>query len=108
MADSRKILKELKKSLQNALGDLILEVILFGSYSINTESKFSDLDVLVITKTVFNWKEKNLVRGICYNFSVDNDILIDSKIISQQEIDQEYWGKHPLITDALKTGVYAD
>ena len=108
MANSRKILTELKKSLQRNLGSQIQDVILFGSYSKNQQSKYSDLDVLIVTKNICGWKERNLIRGICYDHSVDNDILIDSKIISQHEIEQEFWGKHPLIKDALKTGVYAE
>jgi len=108
MADSRLILTELKKSLQIVLGDQIQEVILFGSYSKNQESIYSDLDLLIVTKNICDWKEKNLIREVCYDYSVDYDVLIDSKIISQKEIDKEYWGKHPLIIDVLKTGVYAE
>jgi hypothetical protein len=33
---------------------------------------------------------------------------VDSKIISQYEIENSFWGKHPLITDALKSGIYAE
>jgi hypothetical protein len=33
--------------------------------------------------------------------------LIDSKILSKPEIETKFWGKHPLITDALAYGIYA-
>jgi len=108
MSDKVEIINQLKKNLKTVLGDKIQKVILFGSYSRNEETEFSDLDVLIVTNGILPWKEKNIVRDICYDISVDFEILVDSKIISEEEIAGKFWGKHPLITDALKTGIYAE
>jgi predicted nucleotidyltransferase len=108
MSEPIKILNQLKKNLKEVLGNRIQKVILFGSWIKNEENEYSDLDVLIVTDKIFSWKEKNIIRDICFDISVDYEILVDSKIISQEEIDTKFWGKHPLITDALKSGVYAD
>ncbi|WP_372935001.1 nucleotidyltransferase domain-containing protein [Mariniphaga sediminis] len=108
MSEPIKILNQLKKNLKEVLGNRIQKVILFGSWIKNEENEYSDLDVLIVTDKFFSWKEKNIIRDICFDISVDYEILVDSKIISQEEIDTKFWGKHPLITDALKSGVYAD
>jgi predicted nucleotidyltransferase len=107
MLDKIEIINRLKKSLKLVLGDKIRDVILFGSYLRNEENEFSDLDILIVTNSILSWEEKSIARDVCADLSIDNDVLIDSKIISQHEIKNNFWGKHPLITDALKAGAYA-
>ncbi|SHJ34772.1 Nucleotidyltransferase domain-containing protein [Tangfeifania diversioriginum] len=107
MADKIEILNQLKKNLKATLGSKIQKVILFGSYLRNEETAYSDLDVLIVTNNIPTWKEKNTIRDICFDISVDYEIMVDSKIISQKEIDNKFWGKHPMITEALNKGVYA-
>lgn len=107
MTDKIKIINQLKKNLEAVLGNQIQKVILFGSYLRNEETEYCDLDVLIVTDKMIPWQQKNLIRDVCSDISLDYEILVDSKIISQEEIDSKFWGKHPLITEALKTGVYA-
>ena len=97
----------LKQKLTDVFGDNIHDVVLFGSQSRNKQNHFSDYDILIVIKHGYTWKEKNTIRDICYDISVDNDILIDSKIISLPDIENKIWGKHPLITDAIKYGIHA-
>ena len=85
----------------------ISDVVLFGSQAKNKATKYSDYDILIITTDVFTWQERGRVRDLCYEVSLEFDILIDSKIISKPEIETKFWGKHPLITDALAYGIYA-
>lgn len=106
MSDKIEIINRLKRNVKSVLGDKIRDVILFGSYLRNEENEFSDLDVLIVTNNILSWEEKNIVRDVCADLSIDNETLIDSKIISRQEIEKNL-GKHPIITDALKEGVYA-
>ncbi len=108
MSEKIKILNQLKKDLKDVLGESIIQVILFGSWLRNEGNAWSDLDVLILTDETLSWKEKSIVRDVCYNISVDYEILVDSKIISEKEIKNTIWGKHPLITDALKSGIYAE
>ena len=73
----------------------------------NTETKYSDFDILIVTKDNFTWQERGLIRDLCYEVSLEFDILIDSKIISRPDIETKFWGKQPLITDAINYGIYA-
>ena len=108
MSDKIEILNHLKRNLQKVLGNKIQKVILFGSWIRNEENEYSDIDVLIVSDKILSWREKNLIRDVCFDLSVDYEILVDSKIISQEEIENKFWGKHPLITDALEKGVYAE
>ncbi len=108
MSEKIKILNLLKKKLKTVLGDKILQVILFGSLLRNEGNDLSDLDVLIVTNETLTWKEKSMVRDVCYDISVNFEILVDSKIVSKNEIDSSFLGKHPLVTNALDSGIYAE
>lgn len=107
MTKKYRILQSVKTRLETVFTNRISKVVLFGSQAKNKEKKDSDYDILIITTDTFTWQERDGIRDICYEISLDNDILIDSKIISQIEIDSSIWGKHPLITDALNYGIIA-
>jgi len=101
------ILQQLKSELIANYADEIQDVILFGSYAKNTQTIDSDFDILIVLKNQFNWITKNKIRDICYDVSLENDILIDSKIVSTVDLNSLFWGKHPLFTDAIKFGIHA-
>jgi predicted nucleotidyltransferase len=108
MTRKNRILQTLKSHLKSVFDDRISEVILFGSQAKNTAKRYSDFDILIVTCDTFTWQERRKVRDLCYEISLECDILIDSKIISKPEIETKFWGKHPLITDALSYGIYAE
>lgn len=107
MTKKNKILQSVKTLLKSAFSNRISDVVLFGSQAKNTANKYSDFDILIVTTDIFTWQERDKVRDICYDISLEYDIIIDSKIISEIEIETKFWGKHPLITDALSYGIYA-
>jgi uncharacterized protein len=107
MTKKNKILQDLKIRLNSVFESRISEIVLFGSQAKNSANKNSDFDILIVTTDLFTWQERGLIRDICYEVSIEYNILIDSKIISQLEIETKFWGKHPLITDALNYGIYA-
>jgi uncharacterized protein len=107
MTKKSRILQSIKKSLKSTYNERIVDVVLFGSHAKNTANKNSDFDILIVTRDPFTWQERGIIRDLCYEVSLEFDILIDSKIISQSEIETKFWGKHPLITDALAYRIYA-
>jgi predicted nucleotidyltransferase len=107
MTKKNNILQNIKVRLNSVFNDRVADVVLFGSQARNTSNKDSDYDILIVTSDQFTWQERGQIRDLCYEVSLDFDILIDSKIISRSEIDTKFWGKHPLITDALAYGIYA-
>ena len=100
------ILKAVKSRLKEELGDDLSKVILFGSRINKKANEFSDFDVLIILNTPVHWTTKNLIRDICYEISLKNDVFIDSKIIYAADLETKFWGKHPLFTDAIKNGIH--
>lgn len=107
MTKKYRILQSVKLRLESVFRSRISKVVLFGSQAKNTANKNSDFDILIVTSDLFTWQERGQIRDICYEISLENEILIDSKIISQTDIETKFWGKHPLITDALVDGIYA-
>mgnify|MGYP002636134132 CR=1 FL=1 len=107
MTKKNRILQNIKIRLKSVFYSRIADVILFGSQAKNTANEISDFDILIVTSDLFTWQERGMVRDLCYEVSLDFDILIDSKIIAQTEIENKFWGKHPLITDALNFGIHA-
>ena len=106
MKDSVIILKDLKKLLVNNLGSNINEVILFGSYASGKSRKNSDFDILIILKLDYNYLYKRKIRDLCYEISLKYDVLIDSKIISLNDLKSSE-GKHPIYQDAINKGIHA-
>jgi predicted nucleotidyltransferase len=100
------IIKDLKKLLVKNLGDDIDKVILFGSYAINQNNNYSDIDILIILKSDYDYAYKRKIRDLCYEISLKYDVLIDSKIISIKDLDTPE-GKHPIYQDAINQGIYA-
>ena len=107
MIKNLKILSILKQRINQHQPALVKDVILFGSQVKGQANNKSDFDVLIITLNKIDWRTKKLIRDICYELSLENEIFIDSKIVSDYELKNNFWGKHPLYTDALNQGVYA-
>lgn len=80
--------------------------MLFGSQINGKSNQFSDYDVLIVPNQKLNWTQRREIADVCAEISVENDILIDYKIVSKEEIEHEPIGFHPLITNALRNGIH--
>ncbi|MFP4025673.1 MAG: nucleotidyltransferase domain-containing protein [Thiohalospira sp.] len=107
MIDHQKIISTIKQRINENHPGLVDDVILFGSRVTGKPTIDSDYDVLIITNEKITWRTKDAIVDICYDISLKYDILIDSKIISTFELNNRFWGKHPLYTDAIKDGIHA-
>ena len=107
MKNKYQIISILKQKLDGQLPGLIKDVILFGSQVKGNSTADSDYDILIITNDTVNWKTKDIIMDICYEVSLDYEIFIDSKIISENDLNNSFWGKHPLYTDAINYGIHA-
>ncbi|MFC2087155.1 nucleotidyltransferase domain-containing protein [Bacteroidota bacterium] len=106
MKKQQKIAEYIKKTLLKHLGDEIRDVILFGSSAENKNTSESDIDILVILRNPYDWKMKREVRDICYEVTLQYDISIDTKIISEYELNRTLKGIHPLYRDAITKGIH--
>ena len=107
MSDQLDIIKELKVLLTQKAGEDIKDVVLYGSQIQNNRNEESDYDVLIVLNKKYNWPERRTIRDVCYEISLKYDIIIDSKIISIQELQSSLLKNHPLYRDALNQGLYA-
>jgi uncharacterized protein len=107
MNDYLKLLNELKILLIQRIGNDIRDIILFGSHIYGTNDNDSDYDILIVLNRRYTWPEKRIIRDICYEISLQHDIIIDSKIISYEELQNSPLKHHPLYNNAIKQGIYA-
>ncbi len=101
----KKILRELKKGLAEIYGEQLKAVILFGSYARgDARPPDSDIDVLIVLKGEFNyWKTDNLSAEFVANLSLENDILISTKLVSEKKYNESQW---PLYINIRKEGLF--
>ena len=107
MPDRIDIIKELKVLLTLKAGEDVKDVVLYGSQIQDKRTEESDYDVLIVLNRKYSWPERRDLRDICYELSLKYDIIIDSKIISIQELQSSPLKNHPLYQDALSQGIHA-
>lgn len=107
MTKQQHILELLRCRLIGENKPSIADIVLFGSQMKGNSNQFSDYDILIVPDQKLNWTQRREIADVCAEISVENDILIDFKIVSKEEIEHEPIGFHPLIADALKYGIHA-
>lgn len=106
MAESLRIVSELKSLLALRFEDKLRQVILFGSHAYGGAKEFSDYDVLIILKEKPDWKLKREISDLCYEIDLKYDVFIDAHILGEEELNT-LRGKQPIFQKALKKGIYA-
>lgn len=98
------LLNEIKEKLQSVFPEIIEKVVLFGSHAKGKADEDSDYDILIIVKRNYDWKLKNKLIDLIYDFDLKYDILTDIKIISKEELNT-IKGKQHFIQDAFEFGI---
>ena len=101
-----KILKDLKKSLLEHLGENLSDIILFGSQLSDSTNPESDYDILIVVKNKPAWKLEREISDICYEIDLKYGILTDTHILSETELNTPR-GKQPVFVKALNQGFHA-
>lgn len=97
----------IRTKLSSEFGSEIKDVVLFGSRAKGDSTVNSDYDILIIlNKKDYNWKYKYLINEVIYDIELENDIIIDSHILSEHEVNNTLRGSQPIFTNALENGVY--
>ena len=104
MSEKTIILQDLKKELSNSFGSNLVNIFLFGSQAMNTETPDSDYDILILLKTKKDWRTKDQIIDICYDIDLKHDILIDPHILSEEELTT-IRGKQPIFINAMLNGI---
>jgi uncharacterized protein len=105
MESEIQVIQDLKTKLRLELGERIKDVILFGSRSKGMAEEYSDYDVLIILELKPDWTQKRKISEICYEIELQYNILIDSHLISQPELNT-LRGKQPIFQRAIRKGIY--
>ena len=80
MQDVNNILKRLKSDLKSALEDKIGDLILFGSYSRGDNTKYSDIDLLILVNSRLTRDETRKIDDLIASYSLENDIVISGLV----------------------------
>ena len=86
-AEEKIVLKQLKAELRQTLGNLLIELKLFGSKARGDDTSDSDIDVLVIV-TNYDWHICDIVYDIATDISLQADLCISPKVLSKNIFDQ--------------------
>jgi len=100
------ILQDLKTHLIKNLGDIVIDVILFGSQATKNSTEFSDYDILIILNSEYSGEDENRILDLCYDIDLKYDILLDVHILSKSELNSVR-GRQPVFSKAIKSGIYA-
>jgi predicted nucleotidyltransferase len=98
-----RILKTLRQSFSQVLGDRLEEMFLFGSWARDEARPESDIDVLVVVRGPFDYGD--LVRRtspIVSALSLENDIVISRAFVSRERFEHE---QSPFLLNVRREGV---
>lgn len=86
-----KIVNKFKKDTQEILQDNLYREYLFGSYSKENYSSQSDIDILIIVKSL-NSMIRNRISALSSEYSLDNNVIISPilKDINTWEKNKKY------------------
>jgi predicted nucleotidyltransferase len=97
-----KLLSEISDQLRKG-GFNIVGLYFFGSRANNTFNQDSDYDIAIILKEEVDWRVKDKVRGVVYEIMLEHDIIIDSHIYTEKEIELS---ETPLRETIKSDGIY--
>lgn len=102
-----KVLQAAKAQLVATFGDIIKDVILFGSRAWGKPKPWSDYDFVVVLKGEYDWRMEQKIRYAMYSMDDEYDILTQTLVISENELASSLRGKQPIFQKALSQGIYA-
>jgi predicted nucleotidyltransferase len=101
--DTRVVVAELKRELEELYGGRLSRAILFGSQARSEATADSDIDVLIVLKGSFSPREeRRRTLGAIAELSLKHDVLIADVIASE---DDYLLGTAPLYAAARREGL---
>jgi predicted nucleotidyltransferase len=99
----KKILKDLKQGLGRIYGDDLESVILYGSQARGDASSDSDIDVLVVLKSDFDYGEMlDLSSDLVATLSLEKDVVISRAFVSREEFERK---QSPFLMNVRREGI---
>lgn len=107
---NRKLISQKDKLILSKTKNLISKefpiekIIFFGSRAKGKAKKFSDYDILIITKNDLNWQQKRRISDMTLNIDLEFDVITDLKVYSKNEIENSILGQTPFMQNVLSEG----
>lgn len=95
-----KIVRAFADELLRQLGDQIYEIIWYGSTARGDAEEGSDIDVAVICQRD-DFAVEDRVWSIAHETSLEHNVLIDAKVISQERFYGE-WGRLSYLAEDIQ------
>lgn len=101
--DTQNTLDEYKKRLEQALGDRLTQVFLYGSRSMGTHHPHSDIDVLCVLRGPFDYGRMiEETSEITSEISLKHDVVLSRTFVSEQDYQNR---DLPFIMNVRKEGI---
>jgi uncharacterized protein len=95
--------ERLKRILARDFG--LVKLVLFGSKARGDSHRESDIDVLVVLRDEFDWRTKHAIYDVCFDISLEYEVLLQPTIYSQARYDDSLIRATPLYQNVLEEGV---
>ena len=100
--NEKKALDALKKELKNRYE--LIDFKIYGSKARGSDSPESDIDVMIILKTMTQPLESE-IDDLIFEINLENDCLITALYFSQEEIEEGPLSESPLYRKILQEGI---
>jgi len=101
--EDRILINTLKNILRANFGSNIISIHCYGS-RITSGNKDSDFDILILTEKLLNWKEQRKIKNAVYDYGIENDLVFDPKIFSNNEFENKL-SFLPFVQNVKATGI---
>ena len=98
-----KIIFLVKQWFTEQYQDNLESIILYGSQARDDAKEYSDIDILVVLKKAFNYREEiEKTSHFIADLSLENDTVISRAFISNQRFHEE---NNPFVLNVRKEGI---
>ncbi|MFQ6063247.1 MAG: nucleotidyltransferase domain-containing protein [Methanosarcinales archaeon] len=101
--DKKEIAKQFAKEVSKKFRDHIISIILFGSVAKGEDNKYSDIDILVLSKNPYLIRKE--FSKIIVDFLEKYGELIESLILEEKDLTRNMELGMPIIDDIKKSEV---
>jgi predicted nucleotidyltransferase len=98
--------EEAIRALKKELGQRYkpIDMRLFGSKARGEGSPDSDIDVFIVLQEV-NWKVEREIYDLCFEISLEHDVLISPIIFSKEELKDPAMRSSPFLAAVEREGI---
>ncbi|MFO7650862.1 MAG: nucleotidyltransferase domain-containing protein [bacterium] len=93
----------LKEVLTRDFG--LARLVLFGSKARGDSHRESDIDVIIVLRDEFDWRVKHAIFDICFDISLEHDVLLQPVVFSLADYDKPVTRATPLLLAVEEEGV---